>query len=121
LRSLQHLTNDPDERDQVALARPAVHEAVERRRVSGGLEPADIFGRTLAHDREQPLDRLQHARDAAERERRRTERHHFHIVGPRVAPHDLNRVGRGVFGIEAVVQPIELHLHQSCHSAILQS
>jgi len=111
-RALQHLMQDPDEPDEVALSCPAVDEAVEGRGMTGGLETPDVFGGTLAHDGHEPFDRLQHARDAAERQRRRAKRHDLHIVGTRVPADDLNGIGRGVRVVEVFVQPIENRLQR---------
>ena len=63
------------------------------------------------------LDRLQHARHAAERERGGAERDDLAVVVSRVAPDDLDRIGRRVRLVEARVQPIERRL-QSTHAAI---
>jgi len=70
-----------------------VDEPGECRRVARGIELPDVLGRPRAHDLHQPLDRLQDARDPAERERRRAEADDFPVVVARVAPDNLDRIG----------------------------
>ena len=74
----------------------------------------------MSEDGHQPLDRLQHARHAAEGERRRAERHHFPIVRARVPPDDLNRIGGRVRMVEVGVQAIERGLERGAGGQRLQ-
>ena len=60
-----------------------MHETGERRRVAPRIEAADVVGGPVAaagHHGQQPLDRLQHARHASERERARAEPDDLTIV-----------------------------------------
>ena len=74
------------------------------------IEPAHVRRPAVAHDREQPFDRLQHARHAAEGERRRAEADDLAIVRPLEPPDDLNRIGRRIRIVEARVQAVERRL-----------
>ena len=85
-----------------------------------GSKRAHVGGRPVARSTAStPLDRLQHARDAAERERRRAEPDDFAIVGAREPPDDLNRIGRRIGVVEVRVQPVERRLQRRvgdvCH------
>ncbi len=73
-RTVDHLLQDPQQRDDVRPANPAVHEPGERLLLSDGIERAHVGRRPIADNRQQPLDRLEDARHAAEGERRRAER-----------------------------------------------
>jgi len=106
-RAIDHLRHQPDECGQIRTARPAMHDAGKRRPVARRIEPADVRRRPRTDDGEDALDRLQHARHAAEGERRRDESHHLAIVRPLEPPDDLDGVGRGVGVVELGVQPIE--------------
>jgi len=116
-RAIGHLPHQPQERDDVAAARPAVDDAVERRGVAAGVEAAEIGGRLGTHHREDALDRLQHAQHAAEGERSRHETDDLAVVVLRVAPDDLNRVGRRVGIVEVGIKPIEYRF-QKMHGGL---
>ena len=109
-RAIEHLPEDPQQRNDVRAARPPVDEAGKRRRLAPRVEPADVVGRAIARDRNEPLDRLQDARDAAERQRGRAEADDFTIVGPLEATDDLDRVGSRVRAVEVSVQLVEREL-----------
>ena len=87
-------------------------QVAECRRVATGVEGANVLGRPRTHHRHQLLDRVEHAADAAKRERCRAEADDLTIVGALVAAHDLNRIGGGVGVIEILVQPIERGLQR---------
>ena len=106
-RTVDHLLDDPQQRDDVRSANPAVHEPGERLPLSDGIERAHVGRRPIADDRQQPLDRLQDARHPAEGERRRAEADDLAIVGPLVAPDDLNRIGRRIGIVELGVEPVQ--------------
>jgi len=106
-RTIDHLLHQPDERDEIGAAGPAMHDAGKRRPLACGIEPADVCRRPRTHDGEHALDRLQHAHHAAEGERRGNEADDLAIVGPLEPPHDLNGIGRGVRVVELGVEPIE--------------
>jgi len=97
----------PEESNEVGAARPAVHEVVEGGAVARRIECPDVIGRSIAHDREQPLDRTQDACDTSEGERRRTEADHLAILGPVEAPDYLDRIGRRIRVIEVGVKAVE--------------
>ena len=69
--------------------------------VAARIEAPDVGGRRGAHRPPAPLDRLQHARHAAERQRRRAEPDDLAIVGALEPPDDLNRIGRRIGVVEA--------------------
>jgi hypothetical protein len=64
--------------------------------MSGRLERADEGGGPRAHHREQGLDRLEHARDPSEGERRRAEPRNLPILWRLEAPDDVDRIAGGV-------------------------
>src|SRR5262245_20736544 len=103
---LDHLVQKPDERDEIGTARPPVHEAGKPRGVAPWIERADVCGSAVAHDRDQPLDRLQDARDVAERQRRSAETYDLAVVAPIEPPHDLNRIGGRIWIVEPCVKPV---------------
>ena len=82
-------------------------EAAEGRGLAPRIETAYVIGRLTLHERDEPLDRLEHARDAAERQRRRAESNDLTVRGLSPPAHDLNRIGRRVWIVEALVQSIE--------------
>jgi len=112
--AIEHLVHQPHQGHDVFGSRPAMTDAGKRATIARRLESAHVFGRTIAKDGHESLDRLEHARDAAERQRRRAERHDFEIFGPPVSPNDLNRVGGRVRRVEAVVETIEAWLECVC-------
>jgi len=105
--AIDHLPQQPRQRDEIGTARPAMDHIRERRRVTTRIEPADVGPRPRPHDREYTLDRLQDACDPSERKRRRDKRHDLAIVVAFIAPDDLNRVGRRVRIVEGRVQLVE--------------
>jgi len=106
-RAFEHLPEDPQKRHDVAFARPPMDKPLERMRLARGIERPHVVGRPSAHDRDQALDGLQHARDAPERERCGTKADDFLIPQAFVAPDDLDGIGRGVGVVEISVEPIE--------------
>jgi len=105
--AFDHLLHHPEQRGEVGAARPSVHEVTKARGVAARIERADRARRLRTHGREQALDRLQHAADAAEREGRGAEADDFAIVRAIVAADDLNRIGGRIGIVEVAVQPIE--------------
>jgi len=87
-----HLLEDPQQGDKVRPSRPAVHQILEPRRLASGIEVSDVRGRPIAHDDEQPFNRLKHARDASEGERGGAKSDDFAIVRPREPADKLNRI-----------------------------
>ena len=98
----------PDERDEIRPARPAVDQSGERRPIPARIEAAYVGRRMRTHDREETLNRLEHAGDAPERQRTGAEADDFAIVGPFEPPHDLDRIGGRIRVVEALVETIEL-------------
>ena len=72
-------------------ARPAVHHRAQLRMWRRRIEPTHEFRGMRPHDPEQRGDRVQHARNAAERQRRRAEPRDLAILVPRERPHQMNR------------------------------
>jgi len=111
--AVDHLPHDPQQRGDVGAARPAVHDLLEGGAVPPRIEPAHVVGRVRSGNREDALDRLQHAGDASERERRGDEADDFAIRRRRETADDLNRVRGGIGIIEFAVEPIQNRLHHA--------
>jgi len=105
--AIQHLAQQPQERDDVGLARPAVHDAGKRRGIAPRIEAPHVGGRLRPDHRKDPLDGLYDARHPAERERRGDEADDLAIVVSAVAPDDLDRIGGGIGDVEAVVEAVQ--------------
>ena len=120
--AVDHLPHDPQQRDQIRSARPPMDDIGERGAVTMGIEAAHVGRRLAAHHRQHALDRLQHARDAPERQRRGAEADDLAILR-RLPPADnLDRIGRRIRIVEALVQPIERRLQFAGNpSAILSA
>jgi len=84
-----------------------MHERIERRAMPRGVERPDKRRRPRPHHRQQRFDGLEHAGDAAERQSRGAEGDDLAVVRRRVAPDDVNRIGRGVDVIERPVEILE--------------
>jgi len=106
-RPVDHLLQDPQQRDDVRGANPAVYQSGKRVALPGGIERAHVSRRAIADDGQQPLDRLDDAGHPPEGERRRAKTHHLAIVGSREAPDDLNRIRRRIGVVELGVQPVQ--------------
>jgi len=89
-----------------------VDEPRERGGVPLRLELPDVGGGPAAHDRHEPLDRLQHARDAAKCEGGGTERDDFPVIRPREPADDLDWIGRRVRVVVVGVETIERELQR---------
>jgi hypothetical protein len=89
-------------------------DAGERRAVAARIEPSHVRRRRGPHHRQHPLDRLQHARHATERQRRRDEPDDFAVVVSLETPDDLYRIGRRIGVVEIGVEPIQ-HRFQFNH------
>jgi hypothetical protein len=103
----KHALQDQQQRDKVAAANPAVHDRIDSGSMLPRVEVADETGRARSDRRQERLDGIQDAGDPAKGERRSAEPDHLPIVRRRVAPDDVNRVGRGVDVIEGAVQIVE--------------
>jgi len=106
----QHAAHDPQERDQINTADPAVDQRAQWFAVSNGVKITDERGGVWAQHDEQRLYTIQHAGHTPERQGRSAERHHFLVLGLGVAPHDLHRVDCRLGVIERVVQLVERRL-----------
>jgi len=95
------------QRNEIAPSNPTVDDGVDGRSIARGIETPDEPGRMRAHRRQQRLDRVQDARDAAKGERRSTEPDDLAILGRGVAPDEVNRIGRRVDVIECPVKILE--------------
>ena len=113
-RFAQHPLQDQQQRHQVASADPAMHERIDAGAMRARVERADEGRRRRAHHGHQRFDRLQHARDAAERQRRGAEADHLLVLRRRVAADDLDRIGGGVRVIETAVEILESIANSSC-------
>jgi len=91
--AVDHLPHQPQQRDDVGRARPAMDDAAERRRVAAWIEATNVGGGLRADHGEHALDRLQDARHPAKRQRSGHESHHLAIVVSREAPDDLDGIG----------------------------
>jgi hypothetical protein len=98
---------DQEQRNEIATSDPAVDDRVDGRSIARRVEAPHETGRLRAHRREERLDGVQDARDAAKRERRSAERHDLAVVRRRVAPDDVNRIGRGVDVVERAVKIVQ--------------
>ena len=105
--ALDHLPEQPQQRDQVDPAGPAMHQRKERRAVHLGLEAPHELRGLLAHHRHQRLDGVQDALNPAERQRRRAECHDLAIGGMAEAPDDPDGIGDDVLEIEGGIEIVE--------------
>ena len=105
--AIEHLPQQPQQRDDVALARPAMDDAVEGRGVAADVEAPQPLGRRRTDHREHALDRLEDAGDAAERKRAGDEADDLAVVVALEASDDLNRIGRRVGVVEVGVELVE--------------
>ena len=71
-------------------------QRLDARAVEHRVEGAHECRRMRPHDVEQRLNRVQHARHAAEREAGRAEADDLAIVRPREPANDVDRIGGGV-------------------------
>ena len=95
-----------------------MNERLQGRRLTARLELAHERGRRRSHDGKQPLNRLQDAGHAAERQRCGAEPHDLPVRRMGIAPDDLDRIGRGVRGVERRVESVERLLEAAmsdCH------
>lgn len=107
LVAFEHLPKNPEQRDQVDAAGPAVHHRSQFRRRVRRIELANERRRVRAHDPEERADRVEDARDASERKTRGAEGSDLAIVPARERPDEMNRVGRRLVAVVRVVQPFQ--------------
>ncbi len=94
-------------------------ERRQRRPVNGWVEAANECRGPRAHHLQQRFDRLQHAGDTAERERRRAEADDLPVVARGVPPHDVNGIERGIDVVERAVDGIEPLLQPARQNAVI--
>ena len=104
---LQHALKDEDERGEIVALRPAMDDRLEVARLPSRIERAHVRRGRRPHHGEQPLDRLQHARDTSERERRGAESRDLAIGGIFEAADELYGVGGGIDAVERAVERVE--------------
>jgi len=75
--------------------------------VKTGIEAAHVRRRLAVHHPDDALNRLQHARDASESQRRSAEADHLAIFGRLPTADNLDGISGRVGIVEALVQPIE--------------
>ena len=85
-------------------------DAGKGRRVAARIETTDVGGRRRTDHRQHPLDRLQHARHASERQRGGDEPDDLTIVVALEPPDDVNRIGRRIRVVEVRVKLVENRL-----------
>ncbi len=105
--AIEHLAQNPEQRDQVNAARPPVHHRAKLGVRGVGFEASHEGGRMRSHDPEQRGDRVDDARDAAERQRRGAEPGDFAILVARIRPHEMHGIRRRLLAVVGVVQHVE--------------
>jgi hypothetical protein len=106
-RFTKHPLKDEHQRNEIATANPPVDDRIDVRSIATRVEAPDEAGRVRAHGRQQRLDGVQDARDAAKRECRGAEPDNLAVVRRREAPDDMNRIGGRVDVIERSIQIVE--------------
>jgi len=104
---LDHPPEDPEKRDEVGSARPAVRDRSYRFGVAPGIEPPHEAAGRGPHRREQRVDRPQHARYAAERERGGAIAGHLEVARGDVAADPVDRIGDVGAAVELPVETVE--------------
>src|SRR5262249_47549372 len=94
--SLEHLPQDPEERDQVFAANPSVDHLAHRRGGGLRLESTHELRRTWADNTQQIVDGVQNAGDAAEGKSAGTERGNLAVRRLREGPGLVHRVARRI-------------------------
>ena len=101
----KHPLQDDQQRHEIPPSDPAVDDRIDRCSIACRIEAPHEPRRMRAHRCEERLDRVQDARDAAKRERRSAEPDDLAVLRRRVAPDDVNRIGRRV---DVVKRPVEI-------------
>ena len=103
----EHALQDDEQRHQIASRIHRCTSGSSRDRCRDRLEPAHERRRMRTHHLQQRLDRLQHARHAAKRQRRRAEADDFAVLWRLVSSDDVDRVGGRGDVIERAIQIVE--------------
>ena len=114
----QHPLQDEQQRNEIAPSDPAVDDRIDRRAIARRVEVPHETTRMGAHRAEERLDRVQDARDAAKRERCSAERDDLAVLRRRIAPDDVNRIGRRIDVVERAVKIVQTRRK---HAAIATS
>jgi hypothetical protein len=113
---IEHLPQDPEERDEIAPARPPVHHAAKLGMRAGRIELAHESRRLGAEKACQRLHGVQHAGNTAERERSGAEADDFLIARRRISSNDLHRIGRRLLAIVGLIQIVQCRRSRSAGS-----
>ena len=105
--AIDHLPQNPHQRGEVRAIGPAVNQVFETIAIPRRFEAADECGRRASHHRQHAFDRIEHALDTAERERRRDERDHFPVGGALIAVNHPHRIGYRMTGVEFRVECVQ--------------
>ena len=100
----QHPLQDEQQRNEIAPSDPAVDDRIDGRAIARRVKVPHETTRMRAHSAEERLDRVQDARDAAKRERCSAERDDLAVLRRRIAPDDVNRIGRRIDVVECPVE-----------------
>ena len=84
-----------------------MHHAPKFRMWSGGIEIAYETRRRGAENPDQRLNRVQHARDAAERQGGGAEPDDLLIRRSGIAPDDLDRIRGGILAVVILIKPLQ--------------
>jgi hypothetical protein len=106
-RAIQHLSQHPQQCDQIVATDPPVHHRPHGTRRSFRIETADEIGWARAQCGEENTNRIEDARDPAERQCRRTETGDLAVSGISKRPHLLDRIACGVLSVVIVIERIE--------------
>lgn len=105
--TIEHLAQNPEQRDQVNAARPAVHHRAKLGVRGVGFEASHEGGRMRSQDPEQRGNRVDDARDPAKRECRRAEPGDLAILVAAIRPHEMHGVCRRLLAVVGVVELVE--------------
>ncbi len=105
--SLEHLPQDPEQRGDVVAARPAVHHRPQLADARVPDRTPHVLGRARPHDGEQRVDGVEHAGDAAERQRRGAEAGDFPIARIGEGPDAVDRIARRVLAVVVAIETVE--------------
>ena len=105
--AFEHLPQHPQQRGDVLAARPPVHHRPQFRVTRARVEAPDELRGPRPQDVEERVDRVQHARDAAEGERRRTEAGDLAIARVSEGPDPVHRIADGLLAVVVAVESVE--------------
>src|SRR5262249_40078782 len=88
-RFAKHPLQDDQQRNEIATSNPTVDHGIDRRSIARHVEAPHEARWMRAHNREERLDRVQDARDAAKRKCRGAEPGDLAVLRRRIAPDDV--------------------------------